>query len=80
MLVLTDLMLALLGKLAAIFAVEAVAARRIILRLDLSPEGLSLLIELLSLLVLPGSFVNSNRTVVMREGVAGGLNHLSGNS
>jgi uncharacterized membrane protein len=80
MLVLTDLILALLGKLAAMFAVEAVAARRIILRLDLNPEGLSLLIELLSLLVLPGSFVNSSRTVVVREGVAGVLNHLSGNS
>jgi hypothetical protein len=80
MLVLTDLMLALLGKLAAMFAVEAVAARRIILRLDLSPEGLSLLTELLSLIVLPGSLVNSNRTVVERAAVAGGLNHLSGNS
>ena len=80
MLVLTDLILALLGKLAAMFAVEVVAARRMNLRLDLSPEAFSPLKVLASLLIPPGSLVKSRRTVVVRRGVAGGLNHFSGNS
>ena len=66
MLVLTDLILALLGKVETMFAVEVVAARRINFRLDLSPEGLSPLAELLSFLELPGSLVNSKRTAVVR--------------
>ena len=77
---LTDLMLAVLGKLAAMFAVEVEAARRMNFRLDLSPEGLSPPMELASLLMPPGSLVNSRRAVVVRRGVASGLNHFSGNS
>lgn len=80
MLVLTDLILALLGKLAAMFAVEVVAALRMNLRLDLSPEGFSPPTELASLLKRPGSLMNSRRTAVVRGAGAGGLNHFSGNS
>ena len=80
MLELTDLMLALLGKLAAMLVVEVEAARRMDFRLDLSPEGFSPPMELASLLIPPGALVNSRRAVVVRRGVASGLNHFSGNS
>jgi hypothetical protein len=80
MFVLTDRILALLGKLEAMAAVELVAARRMNLRLDLRPELLSLWVLPLSLLTPPRSLANSKRTVAVREGFAGGLNHLSGNS
>ena len=80
MFVLTDRILALLGKLEAMVAVELVAARRMNLRLDLRPELLSLWVLPLSLLTSPRSLANSNRTTAVREGLMGGLNHLSGNS
>jgi hypothetical protein len=81
MFVLTDRILALLGKLGAMLTVEVVAARRMNLRLDLRLEPLSLMVLLLSLPTPPRSLANSRRTIAVREGwLAGGVNHLSGNS
>lgn len=80
MLVLTDRILALLGKFAAMFAVELAAVRRMNRRLDLKLELLSPLALVLSLITPLRSLTNSKRIIEVREVSAGGLNHLSGNS